>query len=420
MKTNHGQALFCAIPVATIGLATTCLSKIIVFVCVTLILGLSSNRINAQDKKSPKGETAKPASSAATEPNERAGYQLSQWVDRSPAISQASMPAAGEDCGLIYDPVQHRIVLLAGKNDQNENLNEVWALDLTKNTWQKLEVTGEAPPGSEDHAVIYDPLSYRAILHGGEKGKSTNKLWAFDLKTPHWRNMTDSTSPVREDHTAIFDSRGKRMVLFGGRDNDYTLFDIWAFDLDPNSPTFEKWQDLTVFEAPPPDRADHVAVYDSTRNRMIIYGGWDNDSNEYLDDTWAFYFAAPPDSAGHWRQIKTSKSHPPKRRHAVGVYDSAREWFIIFGGFGKEGFLNDVWAFDLKEDLWLNITPGPQPRMDHQAIYDPRSGRLMLYGGDASLEGKFHDVWELQIQPDLPLELLYRAAGAKPRAAAKQ
>jgi hypothetical protein len=152
---------------------------------------------------------------------------------------------------------------------------------------------------------------------------------------------------------------------------------------------------------------------------MVIYGGWDNDQNEYLGDTWAFYFAVPPDTAGHWRRIKTSKSHPPRRRHAVGVYDSARDWFVIFGGFGEEGFLNDVWAFDLNEDLWINITPGPQPRMDHQAIYDPQSRRMIIYGGDAVLEGKFHDLWELQIQPDLPLKQLYRGAGAKPQATAK-
>lgn len=421
MKTNHGLARFHRAPLAAAGSTSKFFRRIIIFFGAPLFLGLAGSRVNAQDAKSPKGATAEPASSTtAPISKKRTGYQLSQWIDRSPAINPASLPPAGEDCGLIYDPVQHRIVLFGGKNDQNENLNEVWALDLAKNTWQKLAVEGEAPPGSEDHVVIYDPLSYRLILHGGEKGKSTNKTWAFDLKTPRWRNMTDSTAPVREDHTAIFDSRGKRMVLFGGRDNDFTLFDIWAFDLDPQSPTFEKWQDLTIFDQHPMGRADHVATYDSLRNRMIVYGGWDNDSNEYIEDTWAFYFAEPPDTAGHWRQIKTSKSHPPKRRHAVGVYDSARDWFIIFGGYGEKGFLNDVWAFDLKEDLWINITPGPQPRMDHQAIYDPRSQRFMIYGGDALLEGKFHDLWELQVQPDLPLELLYRGAGAKPKAAANE
>lgn len=70
---------------------------------------------------------------------------------------------------------------------------------------------------------------------------------------------------------------------------------------------------------------------------------------------------------------------------------------MICGGRGDEGFLMDVWAFDLGEDLWINITPGPQPRVDHMAIYDPKDHRLLMYGGDAHWSRKLHDLWELEI-----------------------
>jgi hypothetical protein len=345
--------------------------------------------------------------------NGAVGKTLSQWIDRTPIISQSSAwPAASEDCASIYDPIQHRIVLFGGKNDEDRNMNEVWMLDLAKNKWQKIEAGNEIPPTSEDHAVIYDPIGYRMILHGGEDGLTTNKTWAFDLKTHRWRNMTpQSGAPAREDHTAIFDSRGKRMVIFGGRNQDSTydhinIHEIWALDLDPNSPSFEKWQNLTLEEKHPLGRSDHVAVYDSLKNRMIIYGGWDKEQKEYLGDTWAFDFDKPADSKSRWRQIKTKNSHPPKRRHAVGVYDSARNWFIVCGGFGEEGYLNDVWTFDLTADVWINVTPGPPPRIDHQAIYDPQSQRLILYGGDAGFKGKLHDLWELQIQRGAPSDSL--------------
>jgi len=347
--------------------------------------------------------------------NGATGNILSRWFDRTPAIDQLSpFPPAGEDCAMIYDPLARLIVLFGGKNDDDQNLNEVWALDLAKNLWQKIEGQGEQPPSSEDHAVIYDPLDYRMILHGGEDGLTTNKTWSFDLKKHHWSDMTDSTAPAREDHSAIFDSRGRRMVIWGGRDKDSTydhinLYDMWALDLDPNSPTFEKWQDLSVEEQHAPGRSDHVAVYDSTKNRMVIYGGWDKEMKEYFGDTWAFYFAPTPDTKGRWRQIKTKKSHPPKRRRAVGVYDSARNWFIVCGGFGQEGYLNDVWAFDLTRDVWMNVTPGPQPRIDHQAVYDPTRGRLILYGGDAQRKTKFHDLWELHIQSYEPADSLQKS-----------
>lgn len=326
---------------------------------------------------------------------------------------------------MIYDPVQHRIVLFGGKDDENKNLNEVWTLDLAKNVWQKIAVEGESPPASEDHAVIYDPVSHRMILHGGEDGFTANKTWAFDLKTQRWRNMTDSTAPAREDHTAIFDSFSKRMIIFGGQNNDGQIvwsnfYEIWALDLNPTSPAFEKWQNITVEDEHPPGRSDHIAIYDEKKNRMVTYGGWDKDQKEALGDTWVFYFRANPFVPGRWKQIKTRKSHPPRRRHAAGVYDSSRNWFIVFGGFGEEGYLNDVWAFDLEEDVWLNITPGPQPRLDQQAIFDPQSGRLIIYGGDARLKGKFHDLWELQIQPNLPLDLMLKEAGTPPKAETKR
>lgn len=349
--------------------------------------------------------------------NGLAGNTLSRWIDRTPDLSQS--PAAGEDCAMIYDPRQHRLVLFGGKNDDDQNLSEVWTLDLAQNAWQKINVAGESPAASEDHVVIYDPIGHRMILHGGENGLTWNHTWAFDLQTQRWRNMTpQSGAPAREDHTAIFDSRGKRMVIFGGRNktnagDEINKYDLWALDLNPQSPTFEQWQNLAFGEKHPPGRSDHVAVFDSVKNRMVIHSGWDKEKKEYLDDTWAFYFATPPDSVGHWKKIKAKNSHPPERRHAVGVYDTDRNWLIIYGGFGNEGYLNDVWAFDLNLDEWINITPGPQPRIDHQAVYDPGRHAFILYGGDARLRGKFHDVWELQIRPDLPPGLL------KPETAAR-
>ncbi|MGH7496932.1 MAG: Kelch repeat-containing protein [bacterium] len=354
--------------------------------------------------------------------NGMAGNTLSAWRDRTPLIEPSPVwPAAAEDCALIYDPRAHRLVLCGGKNDDNENLDQVWEFDLQRNRWQQIEIVGEKPPPTEDHVAVYDPMSHRLILHGGENGATWNNTWALSLTTHRWRNMTDAAAPAREDHTAVYDSRAKRMVIFGGRNWEIeNSYDLWALDLDPQSPTFEKWRDLTVKEDHPAGRFDHVAVFDSLKNRMLVYGGWSKKEKEYLGDTWAFYFATMPEGAlrpeakGEWKKIKAKKSHPPKRRHAVGAYDSSRNWFILCGGFGEEGYLNDVWAFDLALDNWTNITPGPQPRIDHQAVYDPRSQHLIIYGGDARLQNKFHDMWELQIQAGRSFNLsVYKTLDAR-------
>jgi hypothetical protein len=74
-----------------------------------------------------------------------------------------------------------------------------------------------------------------------------------------------------------------------------------------------------------------------------------------------------------------------------------------------------VWAFDLAADAWINVTPGPQPRIDHQAVFDPQTGRMVIYGGDARIGAKFHDLWELEIAPDAPIDRMIQDATGKPQ-----
>ena len=338
--------------------------------------------------------------------------KVSTWIEITPRATDVR-PSAGEDCAAVYCPSRHSLIIFGGKNDADLNGNELWELDLHRRVWRQILPVGAAPPPSEDHSIIYDPGGERLIVFGGENGPTTNQLWSFDLGTRRWRSLSDSTTPYREDHTAIFDSRAKRMVVFGGQENGADSYGVWALDLDRGSKTFEKWSDLTVEADHPDARVDHIAVYDSLKNRMVVWGGWDKAVKGYLADAWAYTFSSSPDSAGRWTPLKTKWSRPPKRRHAVGVYDSRHNWLIMHGGFGEQGYLNDVWAFDLTNDLWINITPGPQPRLDSQAIYDPVTGRLVVYGGDARLPTKFHDLWELEVAPDLPLDTMLKVAGSK-------
>lgn len=322
------------------------------------------------------------------------------WV---PSPQQSEPPPAGEDCSVIYDARRRRMILYGGKNDQNLNLNQTWVLDLTTGRWGNVTRPAPNPPPREDHTVIYDPVGDRMILYGGEADKGTeNGTWSLDLKTMTWKDITSPGAPRREDHTAVYDSKRKRMVIYGGRDaNDDKLVNlttIHALDLDPDSPTYQRWTELRAGkdeeEKTPPGRVDHVAIYDSRRDRMVIFGGWDKKRKMLLNDTWAFSF-----DEMRWRAYaKKEKFHkPPQRRHAVAVYDDANNWMIVFGGLG-EGLLNDIWAFALEVNEWINLTPGPKPRADHAAIFDPESRRVIIYGGEVvSGAPKLHDLWQLYV-----------------------
>jgi len=329
---------------------------------------------------------------------------VARWIDRTPVTKSASeQPQGSEDASLIYDPVRGHVILYGGKDDANLGMRETWAFDPAERKWAKLATQGRTPPASEDHTTIYDPNSHRMILFGGENGPTTNKLWSLDLKTIAWKELASPQAPRRESHSTVYDSRGKRMVVFGGIDRTSAdLYEIWAFDLDPASPTFEKWQDLTVTEGRPPGRIDHAAIYDPVKNRMVFHGGWTKIRRGLFGDTWAFYFADAPGGRGRWERINTGTTAPSPRRHAVSVHDSDRNLFILLGGQGQSTPLNDVWIFDLTRDVWMNATPpgpAPVPRIDHQAVYDPRNHSVLLYGGDSGADDapKLRDVWELAL-----------------------
>jgi hypothetical protein len=256
-----------------------------------------------------------------------ASAPIARWVDRSPA-KNAPQPLGSEDASLVYDPVAARAILYGGKDDADLSQRDTWALDAAR-AWKRLTTSGKTPPASEDHTTIYDPAGHRMILHGGESGPTTNKLWSLDLKTLAWKELTDPQVPRRESHSAVYNSKWKRMVVFGGLDRTREdLYEVWAMDLDPASPTFEKWQDLTVVEGRPPGRIDHAAVYDPVKNRMVLHGGWMKTRQGLLGDTWAFYFGETPGAPGRWERINTEKA-PQPRRHAVPIHDPDRNLFIL-------------------------------------------------------------------------------------------
>ena len=128
----------------------------------------------------------------------RSGHRISQWANLTSGISASHpLPTAGEDFAIIYDPIQHQIVLFGGKNDHNQNLNEVWAFAMSEKTWREIKIEGEAPPASEDHTLIYDPIGNRMILYGGEDGPTRNATWSFDSLNRRWRDLSKANAPQR-------------------------------------------------------------------------------------------------------------------------------------------------------------------------------------------------------------------------------
>lgn len=226
----------------------------------------------------------------------------------------------------------------------------------------------------------------------------------------------------RHASSMIYDAKNERMVMFGGGNIRLpwgrVYNDVWALNLEPNH---DVWQFLTPSGIPPSPRQFSSAVYDSSVQRMILFGGT-NDWADYFNDVWMLTL-----EPGHerWEEIRTSGISPSPRCGASAIYDPVGRRMIIFGGKNRDLFLNDVWSLDLVNFVWQPIAPTgtpPQPRNTASAIYDPFESRMIVFGGKSEI-GMFNDVWtldliignetwtELSVSGELPLAVGGHVAG---------
>jgi len=295
-------------------------------------------------------------------------------------VPSGDLPAGRYLHAAIYDPVRDRMLVMGGLND-NGGLGDTWALSLSGSpAWTEIAVTG--PPGRSAATMIYDPVRDRALLFGGFGGTG-NDVWALSLSgTVAWSELpaAGSLPPARSNHTATYDAQGDRMVVFGGLGFDGShRSDSWALSLS-GSPT---WSQLTE-TGPAISPTLPIAIYDPLRARMVVFRG----GNAVTDGVWALSLSGPPS----WSRILAAGTPPPIRLQYAGVYDSQRDRMVIFGGGSDTWAL----AFS-GTPTWTRLTPsGNPPPADfgHSAIYDPVGDRMVIFGGQR-LSQLYNGAWAL-------------------------
>jgi hypothetical protein len=220
--------------------------------------------------------------------------------------------------------------------------NDLWSLSLGDTLrWTQItpDIPSGAPAARRAHSAIYDPIRDRMIICGGNSfGTPLADVWALSLaRTPTWQQLAPSgTFTTRQYHSAVYDSRRDRMVVFGGiRTNTY-LNDVQVLSLA--SPP--AWAALTPTGSPPSTRYGQFAVYDPLRDRMVMFGGQDNLVHaERLKDSWSLSFSGTP----VWKTLDPDEQVPEGRERGSVAYDPNGDRMIVYGGWDGTA-LGDVAA----------------------------------------------------------------------------
>ena len=272
----------------------------------------------------------------------------------SPLAIQGPTPGERHSPQVGYDPARQRMIIFGGYGHHypagvNEYLSDVWELQLDGTpAWTELHPTGTPPTGRLAGASIYDPLRQRLIVFGGTVG-ATVDTWQLDLSgngDPAWSILPTQGTPTLAGYgmTAMYDPVRDRMVMFGGStsDNYFGVHnDVWELTFsDP--PT---WDQLAPAGVLPSARRSLTSIYDAVRDRMVIFGGWDNlsdSTSSFLNDAWGLSLSGSP----AWTQLKPEGTTPTGRDTHAAIYDAQADRLVVFGGWSGNQMLADTQFLD--------------------------------------------------------------------------
>jgi hypothetical protein len=284
--------------------------------------------------------------------------------------------------------------------------------------WRKMDLS-VSPPASSGGAIVYDPQSDSALYLGG----FLQETWLW--KNGSWRQAHPANQPPpRAKFTMAYDETNDNIVVFGGAYGETLYGDTWVWDGG-------HWTKMEPAHKPPA-RCCSAMAYDPSLGKILLYGGWDSQTGEFLSDLWFWdgtdwaestcclmplmsghkMVSYPPEilstfTAGQGTQIwdgniwqKLDISSPPDRPDSALVYDSQRDWVILFGGIRDGVYLNDTWVYDGENWIELRFPAAPSTREAHVMFYDEKRDSIILFGG-VDETGALGDTWELNLAEDL-------------------
>ena len=318
---------------------------------------------------------------------------------------------AGET--LVYDPSRDRLVAFAGYSaPPSKRYNAVWALPLSGAplAWTQLAPTGTLPATRMFSSAVYDPAGDRMLVFGGYVAGLNADLWQLTFAgTPAWTKLTPAGAvpSARSNHQAIYDPSRQEMVLVSGIDSGD---ENWSLALSGPA----AWNRIPTDDARPTSPADVSMVVDAARHRAITFGGYTN--HGAVNDTWAL----PLGTDGPWASMTTAGTTPAARQDHSAIYDPVRDRMIVYGGSQTFGpVLGDLQALALSgTPTWSALSAsggGPGARTHHQAVYDATGDRMLLFGG-ADAGASYSDLWSLDLAGATPAWTLLAASGSGPAA----
>jgi hypothetical protein len=296
------------------------------------------------------------------------GIGTGTWTQVIPYGDPGSPPARDTHTA-VYDAANSRLIVFGGCAWVGQNcttlLNDVWVLTNANGqagtpTWVQLSPAGTPPAGRWAHSAAYDPVNNRMMIYGGDDNQSPvtfSDTWVLSNAnglggTPTWTQLLPTGGPPegQDISSVVYDAANNVLIQFAGVTHNFLAGtnSVWSLSNANGLGGAPVWKKLIANGAAgsPSKRDGQVATYDSTNNRMTIFGGDSNTASGFpnLNDVWVLVNANGLSGTPAWTKLAPTGIPPDRRANAVGAYDSANNLLIIFGGGSWDGAFFSTWV----------------------------------------------------------------------------
>src|SRR4051812_41198313 len=149
------------------------------------------------------------------------------------------------------------------------------AVTSTEATWTNL--WGSWPQGRYSHAMAYDSDRKVMVMYGGQAaaaGPFYSETWEWDPARVSWtqRVNTGTDAGTRSGHALAYDPGTKRVFMFSGWQPSAGFYIPGQAEWDPVG---SAWVPRPNVNPQPTPRHDHAMVYNPDRQRIVMFGGYD-------------------------------------------------------------------------------------------------------------------------------------------------
>ncbi len=318
----------------------------------------------------------------------------SRWILGGPAVRYSQ--------SAFYDTATNSLFVFGGQHAQtNIDFSDYWqasnVIGSSNLKWTVLSPKGSHPSARFGHTGLFDSGSDRLMVFGGATGfpaPCVNDYHVLEHANTQggsltWLAVTPSGTapPVRALHASVYDSVTNTLIIFGGYNCKTTYYnDVWVLK-DANDVTgTPSWTQLAPTGTPPSVRESSSAVYNSTFNTLIVFGGDAGGTTRY-GDIWLLSNANGTGGTPKWTQLIPSGHGPGARSGQSATYDSINDRMTIYGGYNGH-VLDDVWFLSGASGqhgtaTWTQGTVG-QPRRFQSSVYDSTVNQMITFGGQTN------------------------------------